>query len=254
MGSRTEIMPIRTPRKLSHDPIVEAVFELRFESNVPAAADLLVGTVFARFKDTFPRLERLPFSEFPRQLQELDKNLRYQPRVKLEGDKFGIFLGDRSALVSCPRPYQGWEEFREVIFLFLEVVKGTGFIKQIERFSLKYVNLLPAKALSEQFALIKYGAQLGDFDLTASVTNTRTELILDNILNLVEVQPSTNVTIKSGDPSYGLLLTVDSINRETSEFWENYRDRLEHLHGVEKQVFFGILSQAALDQFRPIWE
>lgn len=247
-------MPIRTPRKLSQDPIVEAIFEVRFETDTPPA-DLMAGVLYGSLRKLFPKFERLPIADLPKQFLEFAPAFRYQPRVKLTGDQFALLVGDRSCILSCPKPYAGWETYRQVIFSVLAEIKKADLAKSVERFSLKYANLLSAKDLGEQFSLLRFSARLGDHDLAGILTNIRTEIIVGTTINIVEIQPgvTTAGTTNAEQSPTGMMLSVDSIERNVEGFWDKYTQRLDDLHSVEKTTFFGILTDAAIDRFGPIW-
>jgi hypothetical protein len=71
------------PKKLKHDAIVEATFEVRFEAEISSVAEVLLG----RLADTpvwsgfTPR--RLPTADIPSALRRADPNLRYQAAIEL---------------------------------------------------------------------------------------------------------------------------------------------------------------------------
>lgn len=247
----------RLPVKLHNDPIVEAAFEIRFQSKMEAVSDLLPGMLFTKFKDHFGTPKRLPIAELPRQILESDVNLRYQPRLKMEGERFSIFIGDRVALVNCVRPYSGWVEFRSLILDVLEKFKEIDFISTVERLSLKYVNLLEASSPQEQFARVKVAANLGDYRLTDWPTSFRTEITDEGIINLVDVKSRATVTIKKKGQSEalkGLLVTIDSIHRLPENFWENRADLINKIHQTEKKLFFSLLTEKTVEQFGADWE
>ncbi|MBF8254726.1 MAG: hypothetical protein HW373_1421 [Deltaproteobacteria bacterium] len=165
----------RLPIRLQNDPIVEAVFELRFKGAVPSVADVLQGALFTPLKNRFPKVVRTPFSAVPEPLAEATPGFRYQPRLQLQGERLSIFIGDHSIVISCKKPYLGWHEFRPLILEVLQHVREAAVTGDIERFSLKYVNLLPGGVPSAQFKMVRYSATLGDLRLTDLSTYTRTE-------------------------------------------------------------------------------
>ena len=55
----------RIPVKLNKDTIVEALFEIRFNSSKGSIADLLPGLLFGSIANEFPTIEKLPITNLP---------------------------------------------------------------------------------------------------------------------------------------------------------------------------------------------
>jgi uncharacterized protein (TIGR04255 family) len=133
----------RFPEKLGRDTIIEALFELRFSSTNESVADILPGLLYPHIRDEFPKIERLGVSQLPVSLLQNDSNFRYAPYYKLSGDHYYIQVGKHVFSIGCPRPYSGWPEFRSKIHALVGLLRDTGLIDSIERFSIKYTNLIP---------------------------------------------------------------------------------------------------------------
>lgn len=134
------------PKRLENPPLIESVFELRFEPSQERAADLLPGVFFAKLPSFTKLLESLPVSAIPRAVRDADPNMRFLPSHRLSGDNRFLMFGDRVLAFSQITPYPGWEKVKTGIEEALKVMKGTGFAKRVERYSLKAVNLLPVPA------------------------------------------------------------------------------------------------------------
>jgi uncharacterized protein (TIGR04255 family) len=245
---------MKRPIRLANDPIIEAVAELRFEPTVPAAGDLIPGMIFPEFKDILPKIERLPLSDFPRQFQEADINLRYGATQRLSSEKFALLLGSRVATIACGKPYVGWEKFRELIDKVLQSLNKTGMVKQVERFSVKYVNILEAKDRDAQYGLLNLKSTLAQFDLTKHASIFRTEIIVNNLINIIEISPDINVEIPEGKKARGLMLAIDTIHNVGNEFWKDSSKIIDNVHDTEKAFFYDILKPEAIESFGPVWE
>lgn len=244
----------KTPVRLQKDPIIEAVFELRFQSANQALSDLLPGMLFIDLKEQFPTIGRMPISELPREVQEQTPDLRYQPRYQLAGEEFVLLLGDHSLVVSSPRPYAGWGSFRAIILKVLTLLDNTKLISVIERYSLKYVNLLEAEDLKSQFAAINLSAQMGKYPLTDYPSQFKAEITEENFVNLIEIIPNTKVKTNKSERLQGLLLSVDTIQNNPKDFWKNVGALIDQAHNTEKRFFFGILTEETIEKFGPILE
>lgn len=246
-------MAKKIPVKLARDPIIEAVFEIRFQGSTTSISELLPGLMYPAIKGEIEVTERLPFADFPAQLIEADPNLRYQPRIRARGSRFSILIGDRSIIVSCPRPYVGWSEFSKILRSVLTSLQKTELISSIERCSVKYSNLLPAETLDDQFSLIKFSSNLGQYNLAKHLTFIRSEIEEEGIVNIVEVKSNSTVRVKNESFS-GLLISVDSILTKPEEFWANQSDILEKIHRKEKEIFFDLLTPETIESYVATWE
>lgn len=242
------------PIRLQNDPIVEAVFELRFKGTVPSVADVHQGALFTPLKDRFPNVIRTPFSAMSglESLVEFNPAFRYQPRLELKGERLSVFIGDHNVVVTCRKPYVGWNEFRPLICEVLHHVEGAAVTGDIERYSLKYVNLLPGAVPSAQFKMVNYSASLGvgSLSLTDLATRTRTEFERGGFTNIVELVANANI---KSPPATGLLVAIDTICNEAKEFWKDYPPKIDKLHDVEKSIFFEVLTRDTIQKMGAVW-
>jgi uncharacterized protein (TIGR04255 family) len=242
--------------RLERDTIVEATFEMRFQSSNAALSDLLPGIFFAEFKGSFPRVLRLPVSELPRQLQQADPELKYAPRQGIANDTFQILFGDFVLQISNRRPYKGWAEFKPMILSVLGVLESGNLIKKVERFSLKYTNVIEAKDvrdIKEQSSFIRLRAELGGHDLTSQLTVIRTEVHTRGYINIVEVAPTTKIRTSKDAQISGLMVSVDTIHDDPPGFFTNRESLLDAAHDMEKEIYFDILTQETIDRHGPVY-
>lgn len=246
--------PSKQPVRLESDPIVEAIFEMHFASESTTLADLLPGLLYPHFKGRFPKMERLPISDIPRDLQSTEPNLKYQPRQRMVGQHFSILLGDYAVAISAPRPYAGWTAFRALAIELLEQLQKTELIKNVERFSFKYINLLEASDIQSQYKLVNFNANLGGKELTECLTQLRAEFHHHGFTNIIEVAANAAVKTASGEKLNGLFLSIDIISLTPDDFFVKAEEHLEAAHKLEKEIFYSILTPAAVNSFKPIWD
>lgn len=255
-AANVRIGPVpKLPARLQKDSILEAVFELRFQATVPAAAEILQGAIYPALRDRFPKVQRTAFASFPLPLMDTDPNLRYQPRLVLQGDHLSVFVGDRAVALTSARPYVGWKNFRPLILELLGLVKSANVTSEPERFSLKYINLLEGASPAAQFSLVRYDASLGRrYKLNNLLTYTRTEFEQDGLINIVELGANSIAKTQRGQSLTGLVLTVDTIHDNPHGFWANPEPFIEKAHTVEKTVFFEVLTEDTVNSMGPVWE
>jgi uncharacterized protein (TIGR04255 family) len=189
-------------------------------------------------------------------MQHADETLRYIPRHGLAIDPFQILIGDFTTQVSNRRPYVGWAQFKPMIVDVLKHLQGSGLITSVERCSLKYVNFIQdSGGFKDQFSHIKFKATLGQRDLTQLLTVVRTEIHDDGMLTIVELSPGTKLLLPGVEENtQGILVAVDALNTNVTDFWANQDSILERTHDMEKSIFFDILTNETIAALGPIYK
>src|SRR5208282_1778742 len=136
------------PKRLKKEPIVDAVFEIRFISST-AASNVFPGFFFAKMRPQECKVDSLPVAQLPSQIRSRDPNLRYQPIMRINWDNFLILIGDTVLAIACKIPYLGWITFRERIVKVVELLSDTKIVQTLERYSLKYVDIVEGETLAE---------------------------------------------------------------------------------------------------------
>lgn len=139
-------MSRQIPIRLEKEPLLEAVWEVRFDNDGSSSiGEMLPGMLYQSLRECYPVIVRLPTADIPRPIAQQDEALRYVPTVRMEGPpdtSFAIHVGDRVVSLNNRRPYRGWVEFSKRIRELAKLLKATGLIQKPQRFSLKYVDLI----------------------------------------------------------------------------------------------------------------
>jgi len=245
----------KLPSKVKSDTIVEALFEIRFNSEIPNVADLLPGLLFPKLRKSYPKIESLPNASMIREISKKDKNFKYKPTHRLLGDSFTLFIGDDVILLSCPLPYQGWDRFRKEILLVLDHVKDIEFITDIERFSIKYINIIPNELAGHYSDAIDLDINLGPFEHSERGLVLRQEIIMNDFINVVQVAPNSEGITEGGNQLQGLLLDIDTIyTKKIGLDWDIISNNIDKAHLTEKTIYFNSLNEDSLKKLQPIWE
>jgi len=243
----------KLPKKLEKDTIVETIFEVRFTSKTTAIANILLGLLFQEFRSEFPKVERLGVAELPQQIIQSDANIRYAHHYKLVGDRFALQIGEHVCSISCPRPYVGWSEFQPKIIELLEFLNKADLIDLPERFSVKYVNVVPTDSEGTLDGL-RLSVAADNFELNDRPLNLRTEILEGDFHNLVQISSRITAKIRGAEEINGVLLDIDTIYRgKFQDIWSEIPALLEEAHSVEKQVFFGLLTKDTIEKLGPHW-
>lgn len=242
------------PIALERDLIVEAIFEIRFRSDIESPGELLPGLIYPHLKDEFRKLEKLPLASFPREVIQNDPSLSYQPTTRLVGDNQTLLIGDQVFGLSNSRPYQGWSRFRATILKMAEILKGTGILSSIDRYSMRYTNLIPLDGHGDGLDAIRASVILGEWNLAHNACHIRTEITEGSFLNVIQVINKAAVARPSVENAEGLLLDIDTMRvGPFPDFWENFDEYIDDAHQCEKRIFFSLLTDETLQTAGPIW-
>lgn len=239
------------PKKLRKEPLIEVLCELRFKSDKDAISDLLPGLIFQKLGERFPKVEKLPASNFPSVVLKNDPNLRYIPTIKLTGEPYSIMIGEHVFSLSCTRPYVGWDNFSSMIIELLAILKQTSLITHPERISLKYIDILLATDGLSLDAL-NFELQVGGKRISTAPVQLRTELTAEEFTNIIQIGSPAQVALNAGQLLDGILIDIDTISRTMpSDFWLNPRDFLDRAHTISKSKFFDLLKPETIKRLDP---
>jgi uncharacterized protein (TIGR04255 family) len=243
------------PVRLKKEPLIEAVWEIRFTSTKPSAADLLPGLVFKALPDKYPNIVRLPSAGIPAPAVEHDPKLRYVPKIRLEGGNQAVQVGEHVVSLSCRRPYSGWKTFSEDIRTVITIVRDTGLIDRLERFSLKYIDLIELDQ-PPSLGFLDLELKMGGYEIDTGPVQLRTEIKEGDLIHIIQVVSPAEAFIpgESGRVS-GVLLDVDSIRpMKENESWPDVDSHLDDVHSSSKKMFLGLLTPETIDNLEPEYE
>lgn len=239
------------PKRLKKEPLLEALWEIRFSSSVESVVELLPGLIYQNSAGAYTKTSRLPAANLPGQILQQDPDLRYVPTVRLEGKQYSVQIGEHSVSLSCRRPYTGWMEFGKKIRELSQMLRGTNLLTTPERFSLKYIDIVPGED-APSIAPLAVELKLGGRDLTREPVHLRTEIREQNFLHIVQIGSPTKATLPTGDTYKGVLLDIDSIwFAGNHDFWNMFDSQLDIAHDLSKKLFFQLLTEETITLLGP---
>ena len=246
----------RVPKILESEPLIDAVFEVRLDGT-SSLADTLPGFLFHQLEPR-PALTRLPPAEIPKPMRANDPNLRFQPLFRLEWNKYFIAFGDQNIVISCRLPYPKWPSFKKTILDVTKRIAKLGITGAVTRYSVKYVNLIRAQNLAEQTAKINMAITLGPVQVKADPVNLQVHRREDEILHILSVFVGAEVKLPEGEPVSGAVVDIDSIRDVNLPDFETFANvlepGLEQLKQANKKMFFGCLTDSAIEAMGPVYE
>ncbi len=243
------------PIKLGKEPLIDAVFEMRFESDVPVAS-IWPGMLYSQLPgEKF--LENLPLTSLPKEIRDQDPNLIHSPICRISWGDFWILLGDHIFCVAAKLPYQGWANFSEAIHTAFSAVLRTQMITAVNRCSIKYVDILDSSPL-EASDCFNFELSLGRRSPTGNNFHVRMESREGELLHSIQVGSAAHYVLANGTTRTGPVLDIDSVLDLQAEnpqvFLEKLAERTERLHTANKRVVFDCISAAALEFLEPVYE
>lgn len=245
-------MKKQMPLRLKKDPLIEVVWEIRFTSTTGSISDLLPGLLFKELSKEYPRIERQPAAYVPEPIAKQEPALRYAPRIRLEGEHQAILIGEHVVALSRRRPYSGWVRFSEEIKKVIQIIDGTGLIKRLERFSLKYIDLL-VLGDEPRLTCLNVEMKLGKHDLNNKPVRLYTEIVKSDLTHIVQIVSPAKVLIPdSPETIKGVLLDIDTIKSlGENEKLSDVEKYLEMVHASSKEMFFSLLTGETLTKLEP---
>lgn len=250
-GENCEVSRMNTlPTKLAKDAILEALFEVQFSH------DELPELVFARLVDLdlwqgFQQV-RLPLSQMPAEVRNLDPNLRFQPTLRLQSPDAREVANVGTNVISFHNNngYFGWSSgFSDRIFFLIDSLYNISSLR-IEKLTLRYVN-----------ALTKLDHKVNspnDIELSLSVknqniansfnVNLRDDSDKDfTVLTRIATPDFINGPLPSGTSIY-IDVDVSNNKPDPSISKDDLKSWVDDAHNREKEEFFGFIPEAIISE------
>lgn len=249
-------MATRLPKKLDKEPLIDAVFEVRFSSKVPASV-ILPGFLFSILEGE-KTIESLPVAQLPKPLRDADPNLRFAPLSRVDWNQFLVSVSDFSLSISCKFPYPGWNTFKPAITQVVDILTQSKIVDGIDRYAMKYVDLLPISDNQQKVSMINFKVSIADHNLEKEPFHLRIEIPRDGFINAVQVVSSAQVELHNGIKKDGLIVDVDTFvtlgNAPIESLCEGLSEKLESIHIANKAMFFDCLTPLAIESLEPIYD
>lgn len=247
---------MKLPKTLDREPLVDAVFEVRM-GGAPQLADLLPGALFGQLTPK-PTLQRLPAAEIPKPVRDQDPNLTFSPVIRLDWGEFTISFGDRNLVIACKLPYPKWPAFKEAILSIVAKVAQVGITGPVERYSVKYVNLIQAPTLAAQIAKINMSVKVGDVEAKDDHLSVQLHRNEGDTLHIMSVVTGAQGKMPDGQTVFGAVVDIDSIRTthfsDFGAFAAKLEPAVESLRQANKIKFFSCLTEATINEMGPKYD
>ncbi len=240
------------PKRLKQEPLIEAIWQVQFDS--PDVGDVLPGVLFTELRKRHSELQlkRLPAANIPALIAQIDPNLRFVAKVLMEepGGQFLWQVGDRVVTLNCRKPYAGWDAFKKAIEALINDLRNSGLVPQLQRHSLRYLDLLTLDPAPDISAL-KLKIRLGGYEINRHNLQVRLEIPADECIHIIQVVTPANANLSEGTQT-GTLVDLETSGKDAPHDWEEVLKQLEILHAKSKEIFFRhILKEETIQKLEP---
>lgn len=246
----------KLPKELTREPLVDAVFEVRMGGE-PHMADLLPGVLFGQLEPK-PTIHRLPAAEIPQPIRASDPNLAFAPVLRLDWREFTISFGDRNLVISCKLPYPKWPRFKEAILEIVSMVARAGITGPVERYSVKYVNLIQAPTLADQISKINLAVRVGEVEAKDDHLSVQVHRTEGDTLHILSIVTGAQGALADGETVFGAVVDIDSIRfahfSDLGAFSAKLEPAVEELRLANKIKFFGCLTEKTVNEMGPKYD
>ena len=244
----------RYATRFARSPLTEAVFEMRFAVAAGRDVELLPGVMLAALGKDFPRIEQMPLGTLPKEMRDATPQLQHAAVFKLQGDNEAVLLGDRVASFNATRPYPGWSKFRSRAMQVASALKESGHIANLDRYSLKYVNVIDSSKAAHPAAPFNLRVEAKSCELSPNGFRLRFETKIKGFLNIVEFASGVTSTVGK-ETLQGTMITLDTIMEPADTgFWDGLEQRLNATHDVLEAIFFELLTSETVDAMGPSYD
>jgi uncharacterized protein (TIGR04255 family) len=247
---------MKLPISLEREPLIDAVFEVRM-GGTPHLSDLLPGYLFSQL-DPRPTIQRLPIADVPQAIRSADPNMAFAPVVRLDWREFMISFGDRSLSIGCKLPYPKWPRFKQVILDIVQKASSISPSGNVERYSIKYVNIIQARGLAEQIGKIDMSIKVGEVQAESDNLSVQVQRQEGDTLHILSVVTGAQASLQDGRVIEGTVVDIDSIRSvnfpDLASFMFELGTAIETLRLSNKQKFFSCLTAAAVKEMGPSYD
>lgn len=227
---------------MTYVPLVESVFEVRFNPTANLATQLLLE-VLTEFPNKI-RVENSEGLKFPEEIKQIQNELYFIPSYKAIYEDFSLYIADGSLIVLkdyIAGQYQGgWEEFKPIILKIISILKKPNNNFFINRYSLKYTNFFEDNKLEELNLLINLS--LGEKNISfkdkfefKNESNEEDYITILNLASNVNLVNFNEITMQQKQ-LFGFLFVIDVISQVKS-FNLEQKDIAENLDKLHTRIY-----------------
>ncbi len=239
---------MKIPKKISPDPIIDAVVELRFEREIHP--DAVFGVISKVVKDDFKSFQSLPIRELPDKLRNSDPNLRHSPHFQSLAGDYKLNIGPNAISLANINKYHGWaDSFFPKINKLLSQIKKSDVVTHFNRIGLRYIDFFD----EDIFKSINLSITMGGKEFDAFEKQFTTVQDKGNgILARVHITNNARVTKDNKTFRHGSIIDTDTFFEPAGGLtFDKLSETIDNCHNVANQTFYSLLKQEFINSRNP---
>ncbi len=235
---------------LSKPPVVDAIVELRFDSEMPS--QVIAGILFDKLtKYGYGSFEEIEVARLPKEIKDSEASLRYAAHYRFSSDKFFVSISSRVISVVCKcvgeSTYQGWDNYKHEIEKVLSELRSLSAVGGFSRVGVRFVNLFTNSDILER---INIAIQAPDVDM---ITDERiVGFVYKNGTMNTRINFATKASLSfvDGGSMDGAVLDVDSYTEQEDISFDRALGLIEDGHKFTEAAFVKIVKKEFMDELR----
>ncbi len=228
---------MKRPRKITPDPIIDAVVELRYETDVPP--DAVLGMLFAQVQSKYANFVKLPITAIPENIRANDPNFQFAPYYQANFQSFKLNVGPQVISLSNTGQYVGWKDnyFPEIQDL-LQKIETANIVKNFIRLGVRYIDFFDL----DIFNKINLSVEINNAPLNALQTTFSSVFQTNKFLTKVQVANNVSTNVQ-GNKKIGSVIDTDTYFEPKEKFGFNGLGRIiDNAHEESVDFFFNLLK------------
>lgn len=233
------------PSKITPDPIMEAVIEVRFVPKVDPDAVFHFAKKSKFISDYFEKEEELPIYQLPPSIRNTEPGLKYSPYFRLKGKQsysdYLCQIGPRVFSIVTAGDYKGSADFLQKATDLFASLQTYVEVDKVERLGIRYIDFIEGNV----FRQIKLNLTLPGIDLNLENSSVRVELPKSGRFGLT-LQLASNAKVnskKDGKEKTGSVLDIDAYTSDINGEWvSGLESVLKEGHHAQKSFFFALMN------------
>ena len=161
-------------------------------------------------------------------------------------------------VIACKLPYPKWPVFKRAILDIVAKVAEVGIAGPVERYSVKYVNLIQAPTLAAQITKINMAVKVGEVEAKDDHLSVQVHRNEGDTLHIISVVTGAQGKMPDGKTVFGAVVDIDSIRTahfsDFGTFAAKLEPAIESLRQANKIKFFGCLKESTIDEMGPNYD
>lgn len=235
------------PYKLEKNPLLEAVVEIRFESNYPDGS--IIGILYNKLKDSFGKYVELPHLQIPEHIRKQDKNFEFAPLYKFDNGIYQINVGDKVISILDRKEYSGWDNYKLQITKIVNILSEIELISKVLRIGVRYIDFFENVNIQDKIKLKISGSPF-DIKQTTIATSLKISTFEVNLLIAEANQILVDEQLLNGSIIDSDIYCNFGKSMNDSEIMSE----INSAHDIAKEVFFNILEDDYIKELNPTYK